>query len=171
MPPWVGSAGGRLLQSRRKSGQIAARLKSRPFKTQPTRFLSNKDRCRVWRSVKVVPQIWRYVIILGTNRIGLYAEIVLEMAHVLFVDIVGYSVCHGHTAQSDSAVTASYCGQRHYKRFQDKDNLIVLPTGDGAALVFFRDVEAPARCALELAGELRESGLPVRWVSPALSIA
>jgi serine/threonine protein kinase len=88
---------------------------------------------------------------------------ILEMAHVLFVDIVGYSVLptdtqRKATLQLQRAIAASAT----YKRFQDKDSLIVLPTGDGAALVFFRDVEAPARCALELAAELRPSALPVR---------
>jgi class 3 adenylate cyclase len=88
---------------------------------------------------------------------------VLEMAHVLFVDIVGYSVLPTDTQRKATLqLQRAIAGSATYKRFQDKDNLIVLPTGDGAALVFFRDVEAPARCALELAGELRESGLPVR---------
>lgn len=85
------------------------------------------------------------------------------MAHVLFVDIVGYSMLPTEaqrraTLKLQQAIAASPT----YKRFQDKDSLIVLPTGDGAALVFFRDVEAPARCALELAAQLRDSGLPVR---------
>src|SRR5207245_1354000 len=35
------------------------------------------------------------------------------------------------------------------------DQLIRLPTGDGMALVFFGDAEAPARCALELGRGLR----------------
>lgn len=85
------------------------------------------------------------------------------MAHVLFVDIVGYSMLptdaqRKATLQLQHAITASST----YQRFQDKDSLIVLPTGDGAALVFFRDVEAPARCALELATQFRGASLPVR---------
>jgi len=36
-----------------------------------------------------------------------------------------------------------------------KHRLISLPTGDGAALVFFGDPEAPVRCALELSEQLR----------------
>ena len=37
-----------------------------------------------------------------------------------------------------------------FKRAQSTDELVCLPTGDGMALVFFHDVESPARCALEL---------------------
>src|SRR5207245_9423640 len=43
------------------------------------------------------------------------------------------------------------------------DQLIRLPTGDGMALVFFGDAEAPARCALELGRGLRsQPGLQLR---------
>jgi serine/threonine protein kinase/Tol biopolymer transport system component/class 3 adenylate cyclase len=88
---------------------------------------------------------------------------VLEIAHVLFVDIVGYSMLPSEAQRKAIfALQHNLAANPTYKRYEGNDNLIVLPTGDGAALVFFRDVEAPARCALELAVQLRESGLPVR---------
>jgi hypothetical protein len=44
---------------------------------------------------------------------------------------------------------------KEYARVQSSDQLTRLPTGDGMALVFFGDVEAPVRCALELRHILR----------------
>jgi hypothetical protein len=44
-----------------------------------------------------------------------------------------------------------------FGRAQRTQQLIRLPTGDGIALVFFGDPEAPARCALEISRALRES--------------
>src|SRR5215813_1535524 len=42
-----------------------------------------------------------------------------------------------------------------FQQARTSDSLISLPTGDGMALVFFGDPEAPVRCALELGRELR----------------
>jgi eukaryotic-like serine/threonine-protein kinase len=42
-----------------------------------------------------------------------------------------------------------------FSRAQSSNELIRLPTGDGMALVFFRDAESPVRCALELSRSLR----------------
>ncbi len=84
---------------------------------------------------------------------------ILEIAHVLFTDIVAYSALPAdrqrvavRSLQEAISSTTDYARPRH------NEQLIVLPTGDGAALVFFRDAEAPARCALELAQRLRQEG-------------
>ncbi len=81
----------------------------------------------------------------------------LEIAHVLFMDIVAYSTLHTdqqhqvlHDLQEAVRSTPTFT------RAQADDQLIRLPTGDGMALVFFRDPEAPVRCALELTKLLRE---------------
>jgi tetratricopeptide (TPR) repeat protein len=42
-----------------------------------------------------------------------------------------------------------------FARAQADDQLIRLPTGDGMALVFFGDAEAPVRCAVEIGRSLR----------------
>src|SRR6201993_3449690 len=42
-------------------------------------------------------------------------------------------------------------------RAKSADQLISLPTGDGMALVFFGDLEAPVRCALELSQTIRRN--------------
>jgi class 3 adenylate cyclase/Flp pilus assembly protein TadD len=78
------------------------------------------------------------------------------MANVLFLDIVAYSQLHMDQQQQtiqelqDAVRTTS-----EFARAQAADQLIRLPTGDGMALVFFRDPEAPVRCALELTKILR----------------
>jgi Flp pilus assembly protein TadD len=80
----------------------------------------------------------------------------LEMAHVLFMDIVSYSRLHMDQQQrvihelQDAVRNTS-----EFARAQSADCLIRLPTGDGMALVFFGDPEAPVRCALELTKNLR----------------
>src|ERR1700693_2026939 len=81
----------------------------------------------------------------------------LEIAHVLFTDIVGYSKVprdeQGHLLmQLQEAVRQT----SEFLRAEAADELIRLPTGDGMALVFFRDAEAPVRCALELSRILND---------------
>src|SRR5512146_69995 len=80
----------------------------------------------------------------------------LELAHVLFMDIVGYSKLPMDGQQSVlSHLKHAVRNTPHFLSAQDTDQLICLPTGDGMALVFFDDPEAPVRCALELAQTLR----------------
>jgi class 3 adenylate cyclase len=80
----------------------------------------------------------------------------LEMAHVLFVDIVAYSTFHmDRQQQLLSDLQEAVRSTPAFARAQSDDQLIRLPTGDGMALVFFRDPEAPVRCALELTKLLR----------------
>jgi tetratricopeptide (TPR) repeat protein/class 3 adenylate cyclase len=81
----------------------------------------------------------------------------LEMAYVLFMDIVGYSTLRMDEQQSVlSRIQEAVRNTAEFARAQAEDQLIRLPTGDGMALVFFGDPEAPARCALELGCNLRE---------------
>jgi Tol biopolymer transport system component/class 3 adenylate cyclase len=80
----------------------------------------------------------------------------LEIAHVLFTDIVGYSKLPMDEQESllmqlQDAVRRT----PEFARAEASEELIRLPTGDGMALVFFRDPEAPVRCALELSRILR----------------
>jgi len=88
----------------------------------------------------------------------------LEIAHVLFIDIVGYSKLlideqsealqelNQIVRNTEAARTAEAAGQ-----------LIILPTGDGMALVFTGSVEDPVECALQISQRLRaQPSLPVR---------
>lgn len=80
----------------------------------------------------------------------------LEIAHVLFMDIVAYSMMpmdqQRHRLRELQQIVLSTPG---VIRAKSVDQLISLPTGDGMALVFFEDPEAPVRCALELSRALR----------------
>jgi formylglycine-generating enzyme required for sulfatase activity/class 3 adenylate cyclase len=83
----------------------------------------------------------------------------IETAHVLFMDVVGYSkllndVQAGLIGQLTELVESTSEFQRALKQKEVEP----LPTGDGMALVFKRFPEAPARCALEIAAALQ--GLP-----------
>jgi tetratricopeptide (TPR) repeat protein len=67
----------------------------------------------------------------------------LEMAHVLFLDIVGYSRLPMDRQQRViHDLQEAVRGTSEFARAQAADQLIRLPTGDGMALVFFRDPEA-----------------------------
>jgi class 3 adenylate cyclase len=79
------------------------------------------------------------------------------MAHVLFMDIVAYSARHmDRQQQLLHDLQEAVRNTSAFNRAQAEDQLIRLPTGDGMALVFFRDPEAPVRCALELTKILRD---------------
>jgi len=80
----------------------------------------------------------------------------LEMAHVLFTDIVAYSSLPlDQQEQVLHHLQEAVRETKDFARAQASNQLIRLPTGDGMALVFLGDVEAPVRCALELHRILR----------------
>src|SRR6202049_2112941 len=80
----------------------------------------------------------------------------LEMAHVLFMDIVGYSkLPMDHQEVALHTLQAVVSATPEFLRAQASEDMIRLPTGDGMALVFFGDAEAAARCALEVSRALK----------------
>ena len=84
-------------------------------------------------------------------------EIQLEIAHVLFIDIVGYSKLsvndqHAAIEELNQVVRAS----EQFRRGEAAGRLIKIPTGDGIALVFYTSPEAPAQCAVEISRALKE---------------
>jgi adenylate cyclase len=88
----------------------------------------------------------------------------LEIAHVLFMDIVGYSKLL--TDEQSEALQELNQIVRSTEAAREADAagvLTVLPTGDGMALVFTGSVEEPVECALEISQALRaQPSLPVR---------
>src|SRR5438477_2342342 len=88
----------------------------------------------------------------------------LEIAHVLFMDIVGYSKLL--TDEQSEALQELNQIVRSTEAARDADaagGLTILPTGDRMALVFAGSVEEPVECALEISQVLRaEPSLPVR---------
>jgi TolB-like protein/class 3 adenylate cyclase/Tfp pilus assembly protein PilF len=84
-------------------------------------------------------------------------EIQLEIAHVLFIDIVGYSKLsindqHAAVEELNRIVRAS----EQFQRAEAASRLTRIPTGDGMALAFYTNPEAPAQCAVEISRVLKE---------------
>ena len=88
----------------------------------------------------------------------------VEIAHVLFADIVGYSrLPMDEQSRLLRRLQEVVRGTREFRRAQAAEKLIRLPTGDGMALVFFGHAEAPAQCAVEICRGLRaHPGLKLR---------
>ena len=79
----------------------------------------------------------------------------LETAHILFMDIVGYSrQTLPEQLRLHEELQATLRATNEFRQAELKDDLICLPTGDGAALVFRRNPLAPVLCALEIAAAL-----------------
>jgi tetratricopeptide (TPR) repeat protein len=82
----------------------------------------------------------------------------LEIAHVLFIDIVGYSkllIDDQHDAQQQlSRIVRS---TNEFRVAERDGKLVRLPTGDGMALVFFSNPEAPVQCATEITKALKNN--------------
>src|SRR5438034_957175 len=84
-------------------------------------------------------------------------EIALEIAHVLFIDIVGYSKLsindqHAAVEELNQVVRAS----DQFQKADASERLIKIATGDGMALVFYTSPEAPTQCAIEISRALKE---------------
>ena len=85
------------------------------------------------------------------------SDLQLEIGHVLFMDMVGYSrllVDQQHELQRGLAEIVQSTEQVCLAEAAGK--LIRIPAGDGMALVFFNSPEAPVRCALEINKKLKE---------------
>ena len=79
-------------------------------------------------------------------------EIELELAHVLFIDIVGYSKLLIETQRKLLEIlNETVRGTEQFRQAEASGRLLKIPTGDGMALVFYKSPEEPAECALELA--------------------
>src|ERR1700693_3870064 len=84
-------------------------------------------------------------------------EIQLEIGHVLFIDIVGYSKLL-ITEQSEHLQTLKEIVRAtdQFRIAEAAGKLLRLPTGDGGALVFRTSPEAPVLCAMEIAKALKD---------------
>ena len=80
----------------------------------------------------------------------------LEIAHVLFIDIVGYSKLR--TNEQSAQIEKLREIVRETEQFgaaEAEGKLLRLPTGDGGALAFRNSPEAPVLCAEEIAKALK----------------
>jgi adenylate cyclase len=85
-------------------------------------------------------------------------DLQLEIAHLLLIDVVGYSKLLVNeqielVQELNQIVRRTECFQVAEK----SGKLIRVPTGDGMALVFFRSPEEPVQCALEISKALKDS--------------
>src|ERR1017187_2260915 len=80
----------------------------------------------------------------------------LEIAHVLFIDIVGYSkLLINQQSELLQELNDIVRGTAQFLAAEAESKLVRLPTGDGMALVFRNSPEEPARCALEISQALK----------------
>src|SRR5207249_12229154 len=88
----------------------------------------------------------------------------LEIAHVLFIDIVGYSkLLTDEQSEALQELNQIIRNTEAVREAEAAGQLIIVPTGDGMAMVFTGSVEGPAECALEVSQALRaQPSLPVR---------
>src|SRR5256886_2119842 len=84
-------------------------------------------------------------------------EIQLEIAHVLFTDIVGYSKLPINQQRAlVERLNEIVRGTDEYQAAEAAGRLITIPTGDGITLVFYDNPETPAECALEISRALKK---------------
>ncbi len=83
-------------------------------------------------------------------------KIALEIAHVLFIDIIGYSKLSINEQRAAlDELTPMVRASEHFQKAEAAGKLIRIPTGDGMALVFYTSPDAPVECAIEIDRALR----------------
>jgi len=81
----------------------------------------------------------------------------LEIGHVLFMDVVGYSkLLLDEQRDLQQQLTQIVRDTEQVRNAEAAGRLIRIPAGDGMALVFFNSPETPVRCAIEIAKKLKE---------------
>jgi TolB-like protein/class 3 adenylate cyclase len=84
-------------------------------------------------------------------------EIELEIAYVLFIDIVGYSrLLIDQQRRLLELLNQLVRSTEQFHKAEANHRLITIPTGDGMALVFYNTPEAPVECALEISRTVKE---------------
>src|SRR5205814_10630178 len=86
------------------------------------------------------------------------AKLRLEIAHVLFIDIVGYSTRLTDEQQAlVDQLNQVVRGSDEFQKPSATARLMKIPTGDGMALVFYNSPEQPVECAMEISRVLRSN--------------
>src|SRR5438034_5863034 len=90
-----------------------------------------------------------------STRVG--ADVRLEIGHLLFMDLVGYSkLLLDEQREQVQHLTEIVLNTEQVRAAEAAEKLIRLPVGDGMALVFFNSPEAPVRCAIEISERLKQ---------------
>ncbi len=83
-------------------------------------------------------------------------DLQLEIAHVLFIDVVGYSkLLIDEQREILHELNEVVRNTPAFREAAAAGQLTRIPTGDGMALVFTASPEAPVRCALEISAALK----------------
>jgi adenylate cyclase len=91
------------------------------------------------------------------------SDVKVEIGHVLFIDIVGYSaLLINEQSEQIQTLKEIVRGTEQFRLAEAAGKLLRLPTGDGGALVFRNSLEAPVLCALEIDKALKSH--PKLWV-------
>src|SRR5437660_7652829 len=90
-------------------------------------------------------------------------EIALEIAHVLFIDIVAYS----KMATDEQRAAVDKLNQivqatDEFRKAESEKRLLKIATGDGMALIFYHSPEDPVECALEISRAIKEQRSSLR---------
>src|SRR5689334_1773201 len=87
---------------------------------------------------------------------GQSSDVKFEIGHVLFIDIVGYSkLLINEQSEQIQTLKEIVRGTKQFRIAEAEGKVMRLPTGDGGALVFRNNSEAPVLCALEIGKELK----------------
>ena len=82
----------------------------------------------------------------------------MEIGHVLFMDIVGYSkLLLDEQRELQQRLNEIVRSTEQFRSAEASGKLVRLPTGDGMALVFLNSPEAPVQCAVEISKLLRDN--------------
>ena len=88
---------------------------------------------------------------------GQTTDLALEIAHLLFIDVVGYSkLLVNEQIELMQELNRIVRGTECFRDAEASEKLIRLPTGDGMVLLFFRSPEQPAHCAIQISEALRD---------------
>jgi len=80
----------------------------------------------------------------------------VEIGHVLTMDVVEYStLLITEQTRVMGELTSIVKNTERFRRGESEGKLVRIPTGDGMALVFFDDPQAPIECAMEIAAALK----------------
>src|SRR5436305_3224266 len=84
------------------------------------------------------------------------SDVKLEIGHVLFIDVVGYSkLLINEQSEQLQKLREIVRATEQFRVAEAEGKLLRLPTGDGGALVFSDSPETPVACALEISKALK----------------
>src|SRR6266542_587857 len=85
------------------------------------------------------------------------SDLPLEIAHILLIDVVGYSkLLVNEQIELLQELNQIVRNTERFRAAEARGELIRVPSGDGMALLFFRSPEEPPRCALEISRALQD---------------